>query len=78
MRMSFACTSDHDPPHPMVGHSVRKSLERGLCPVCAGQALIGSAAGGLDWARCPCCQAEWRLENDRFAVRSGQLVEEWI
>jgi formate dehydrogenase maturation protein FdhE len=56
---------------------VRKELERGKCPVCIGQPLEGVAHGGLEWARCPCCQAQWRLEDEGFAVRSGGLIEEW-
>jgi hypothetical protein len=78
MRMSFACEQDHAPLRPLLGHSVRVSLEDGLCPVCVGQLLKGSPAGGLDWARCPCCQSEWRLENEGFALRTGHLVEEWL
>ncbi len=77
MRMFFACEVDHEPERPMVGHTVRVGLEQGLCPVCPGHALEGIAAGGLDWARCPCCGSYWRLEDDGFALRPGRIVEEW-
>jgi formate dehydrogenase maturation protein FdhE len=75
--MSLACDVDHEQMRPLLGRSVRAELEHGRCPVCTGQVLKGSPAGGLEWARCPCCQSEWRLENDGFAVRTGRLVEEW-
>ena len=77
MRVSLTCASAHDEPRPLPEHSVRKELERGTCPVCIGQPLEGVAHGGLEWARCPCCQAKWRLEDEGFAVRSGGLSEEW-
>jgi hypothetical protein len=75
--MSFACEVDHEPERPMVGHTVRVGLERGMCPVCPRQALEGAAVGGLEWARCPCCGSQWRLEDEGFALRPGRIVEEW-
>jgi hypothetical protein len=78
MRLCFACTSDHAEPRPLATHSVRASLEQGQCPVCVGQALEGRPHGGLEWARCPCCDAKWRVEDEGFAVRSGGLIEEWV
>jgi hypothetical protein len=77
MRMSFACLAEHDTPHPAAGHGVRTRLERGVCPVCPEHQLAGSASGGLEWARCPCCGSDWRLESDSFAMRPGRIVEEW-
>jgi hypothetical protein len=77
MRLTFACVSDHEEPHPLLSRSARSELEHGRCPVCVGQPLEGVPRGGLEWARCPCCQAKWRLEDDGFAVYSGGLVEEW-
>jgi len=77
MRMFFACEVDHEPERPVLGHTVRVGLERGLCPVCPGRVLEGNAAGGLEWARCPCCGSYWRLEDDGFALRPGRIVEEW-
>jgi hypothetical protein len=78
MRLAFACTSDHEEPRPLAAHSVRSALERGRCPVCVDQPLEGAPHGGLEWARCPCCQARWRIEDEGFAVRSGGLLEEWV
>jgi formate dehydrogenase maturation protein FdhE len=77
MRMSFACLSEHELPHPAVEHSVRVHLERGQCPVCPGHELDGVASGGLEWAHCQCCGSDWRLETDGFALRPGRIVEEW-
>jgi hypothetical protein len=77
MRMSFACETGHEPMRPLLGRSVRVELEQGRCPVCVDQGLEGVPSGGLEWARCPCCQSEWRLEDTGFAVRTGRLVEEW-
>jgi formate dehydrogenase maturation protein FdhE len=77
MKMSFACEVDHEPEHTMLGHTVRVDLERGHCPVCPGSALAGAAAGGLEWAVCPCCGSRWRLDTDGFALRPGRIVEEW-
>ena len=77
MRMSFACLVEHELPHPAVGHGVRVHLERGQCPVCPGHELEGMASGGLEWAHCPCCGSDWRLESDGFALRPGRIVEEW-
>jgi hypothetical protein len=76
--MSFACETDHRPEHPMLGHTVRVLLGRGLCPVCPDQLLDGDAFGGLDWATCPCCGSQWRLEDDGFGLRPGRIVEEWV
>jgi formate dehydrogenase maturation protein FdhE len=75
--LSFICTSEHVGAHTLRPSSARVELERGRCPVCVGQALEGSPQHGLEWARCPCCEAMWRLEDEGFAVRSGRLVEEW-
>jgi hypothetical protein len=77
MKLSFACLLDHDEPRPVPPHSVRHELQHDRCPVCTGQPLEGSAVGGLEWARCPCCKARWRLEDEGFSVRSGGLIEEW-
>ena len=77
MRMSFGCENDHEPEHAMLGHSVRVLLEQGRCPICPDQALSGDAVGGLDWAACPCCGSRWRLEDEGFAMRPGQIIEEW-
>ena len=78
MKVSFSCASDHEAPRSLPTRSVRVELEHGRCPVCSGQPLEGVPHGGLEWARCPCCNANWRLEDDGFAVRSGGLVEEWV
>jgi len=77
MRMSFICTVEHEVPHPSAGHGVRVQLERGHCPVCPDHTLEGVASGGLEWAQCPCCGSEWRLESEGFALRPGNVVEEW-
>jgi formate dehydrogenase maturation protein FdhE len=77
MKMSFACEVDHEPEHPMLGHTVRVDLERGHCPVCPGRELTGVPAGGLAWAKCPCCGSLWRLDEDGFALRPGRILEEW-
>ena len=77
MRMSFACEVDHEPEHPMLGHTVRVDLELGHCPVCPGRALHGGVTGGLEWAKCPCCGSWWRLDDDGFALRPGKILEEW-
>lgn len=77
MRMSFGCEIGHEPEHYVAGHTVRVSLERGLCPICPSQELEGRAYGGLEWATCPCCGSRWRLEDDGFAVRPGQILETW-
>jgi hypothetical protein len=77
MRMSFACEVEHAPEHPMLGHTVRVDLEGGRCPVCPGHLLHGPVAGGLGWARCPCCGSWWRLDEEGFALRPGRIVEEW-
>jgi hypothetical protein len=77
MRMSFACEASHEPELPMLGHTVRVGLEQGVCPVCPGHQLVGDPLGGLAWARCPCCGSQWRLEEDGFALRPGQILEEW-
>ena len=77
LRMFLACEVTHEPERPVVGHTVRVALERGVCPVCPGQVLEGNAARGLEWARCPCCGSHWRLEDDGFALRPGRIVEEW-
>jgi formate dehydrogenase maturation protein FdhE len=77
VKLSFTCVAEHEAARPLVSHSARAELERGRCPVCVGQPLEGVAHHGLEWARCPCCQAAWRLEDEGFAVRSGGLVEEW-
>jgi formate dehydrogenase maturation protein FdhE len=77
MRMSLACDVGHEPMRPLVGHSVRVALEHGRCPVCTDRWLDGIPSGGLGWARCSCCESEWRLEDEGFAVRTGRLVEEW-
>jgi formate dehydrogenase maturation protein FdhE len=69
--------AEHELPHPAVGHSVRVHLERGQCPVCPGQELEGVAFGGLEWAHCPCCASDWRVEPDGFSLRPGRIVEEW-
>jgi formate dehydrogenase maturation protein FdhE len=61
----------------MLGHTARVSLERGVCPVCPGKQLEGTPFGGLEWARCPCCASQWRLEDEGFALRPGRIVEEW-
>jgi hypothetical protein len=77
MRMSFACEVEHAPEHPMLGHTVRVDLEGGRCPVCPGRLLHGAVAGGLDWAKCPCCGSWWRLDEEGFALRPGRIIEEW-
>jgi hypothetical protein len=77
VKLSFSCVAEHDSSHALQPRSVRVELEQGRCPVCTGQALDGSPQGGLEWARCPCCDATWRLEGEGFAIRSGGLVEEW-
>ncbi|HZP29839.1 MAG TPA: hypothetical protein VFC99_12865 [Acidimicrobiia bacterium] len=77
MRMSFACEIDHEPEHSMLRHGVRVDLEMGQCPVCPGSELVGSVAGGLEWAACPCCGSQWRLDDDGFALRPGRILEEW-
>jgi formate dehydrogenase maturation protein FdhE len=77
MKVAFACAQQHEEPVPLPAHAVRAELEHGRCPVCTGQTLDGEPRGGLEWARCPCCEARWRLEDEGFAVRSGGLVEEW-
>jgi hypothetical protein len=78
MRLAVTCTAEHDEPRMLATHSVRSALEQGCCPICSGQVLEGAPHGGLEWARCPCCQAKWRIEDEGFAVRSGGLVEEWV
>ena len=45
MKMSFACEVDHEPEHPMLGHTVRVDLELGHCPVCPGRALHAGEHG---------------------------------
>jgi len=77
MRMSFACLAEHAVPHAGAGHGVRVHLEEGRCPVCPDHALEGLALGGLEWAHCPCCGSDWRLEPEGFALRPGRIVEEW-
>jgi hypothetical protein len=77
MRMSFGCAIDHEPAHPFRERSVRIELENGRCPVCIGEPLEGEPYGGLEWGTCACCGASWRLEDDGFAVRTGELIEEW-
>jgi hypothetical protein len=77
MRMSLSCLAEHELPQPMAGRRVRSHLEQGTCPVCPGHGLEGHAAGGLEWAQCPCCGSSWRLESDGFALRPGRIVEEW-
>jgi hypothetical protein len=77
MRMSFGCEVGHEPEQPVVGHTVRVGLERGLCPICPSRRLEGDARGALGWAHCPCCGSQWRLENDGFALRPGRIIEEW-
>jgi hypothetical protein len=77
MRMSFACEVEHAPEHPMLGHTVRVDLEGGRCPVCPGHLLHGTVAGGLEWAKCPCCGSWWRLDEEGFALRPGRIIEEW-
>ena len=75
--MSFICLVEHELPQPSTGHDVRRQLERGQCPVCPGHELEGVPLGGLEWARCPCCGSDWRLEPEGFALRPGRVVEEW-
>jgi hypothetical protein len=77
MRMTFSCEVDHLPEHPVLGTTVRATLERGRCPVCPDRELDGSPGGGLEWAACPCCGSTWRLEDEGFALRPGRIVEEW-
>ena len=77
MKMSWECEVGHEPEHSVLEHSVRVSLERGFCPVCPGMELEGEAYGGLEWARCPCCGSQWRVEDDGFALRPGRILEEW-
>ncbi len=78
MKVSFTCLHEHGDARVLPTRSVRVELEHGRCPICQGQALDGVALGGLEWGTCPCCRAEWRVEDDRFVVRAGDLVEEWI
>ena len=77
MKMSFACEAAHEREHPMVGHTVRVELDRGVCPICPDHELKGTVYGGLDWAECTCCGSSWRLEEDGFALRPGRILEEW-
>ena len=77
MKMSFACEVGHEPEHQMVGQTVRRTLERGMCPICPSKQLEGAVSGGLDWARCPCCESRWRLDDEGFALRPGRIFEEW-
>ena len=77
MKLSFACEIDHEPLHDVLRHKTRRSLLEGTCPVCPDQQLEGQAYGGLEWARCPCCGSQWRLEDDSFALRPGRIFEEW-
>ncbi len=77
MRMSFACLTEHESRQPAAQHGVRVRLEQGVCPVCPDQELEGLASGGLEWAHCPCCGSDWRLEPEAFALRPGRIVEEW-
>jgi hypothetical protein len=77
MKMSFACERDHREPLPIPPSTARRSLELGRCPICPTQQLEGDAFGGLDWAECPCCGSHWRLEDERYALRPGRVVEEW-
>jgi hypothetical protein len=77
VKLSWECEVGHEPASHMLGHPARVSLERGLCPVCPDQELEGRPVGGLEWARCPCCGSQWRLEDDGFALRPGRILEEW-
>jgi hypothetical protein len=77
MKMSFGCEVGHEPERPVLGHTVRVGLEQGLCPICPSRRLEGDARGGLEWAHCPCCGSQWRLEDDGFALRPGRIIEEW-
>ncbi len=77
MRMSLLCEVEHALPQPTAAHGLRVQLERGLCPVCPGHELEGEAFGGLEWAHCPCCESDWRLDPEGFALRPGRIIEEW-
>ena len=77
MKMSFGCEVAHEPERPILGHTVPRGVERGLCPICPGRILEGDALGGLEWAECPCCGSRWRLEDEGFALRPGTIIEEW-
>ena len=77
MKMSFCCEVGHEPEQHMMGHTVRVNLERGLCPICPGRELEGDPVRGLEWAHCPCCDSQWRLEDEGFALRPGRILEEW-
>jgi hypothetical protein len=77
VKMSWECEIGHEPEQYMRGHTTRVSLERRVCPVCPGQQLQGEVSGGLGMPVCPCCESEWRLEGDGFALRPGRIREEW-